>query len=600
MPELPHCPNCDAVVPARVLDGLCPRCLLARMLPGTLTATAAAAPAPAPLGRFGDYELLAVIARGGMGVVYRARQRSLGRIVALKLIRAGEFASPDESRRFQLEAAATAQFDHPHIVAIYEVGEHGGQQFFSMQFMDGGVLKACREDGELRMDAPAAARLVAKVAHAVHYAHQHGILHRDLKPGNILLDRAGEPHVSDFGLAKRADSSFDLTLSGAILGTPSYLSPEQAAGQSKRITIAADVYGLGSILYELLTGHPPFAAATPLATLRQVMEDPPKRPSRLRARVDRDLETICLKCLEKDPAHRYAAAGALAEDLERWLRHEPIRARPAPVWEYVLKWARRKPALAALLILAAVAPALIIAVLLLSQARLHQAQARATEERNKARQLAEQTRCNLYAADMFSVHLALQSTQRILAPRTLAQYLPQPDQPEVRGFEWRWLWQQARGDARVVLPAHSNDVTTVAFAPNGRWLASAGHDGWVRVFDLSARKFVAALRAYELEPDPLSRGHDFFRAVHAVSFSPDSQFLACCAAPGTRIWRLDALSARPAELKLAGRGGLFLPTEELAISYESPLLPTSTTNLAAASQIGWFDARLQPTAHRGR
>ena len=295
---------------------------------------------------FGDYEIRKELGRGGMGVVYEARQVSLNRPVALKMVKAGLLAGEDELRRFRNEAEAVALLDHPGVVPIYEVGQHDGQNYFSMRLVTGGSLVALME--RYRKDYRAAARLVAEAAEAVAHAHARGILHRDLKPANILVDREGRPHVTDFGLAKRVEGDVELTQSGAILGTPAYMSPEQASGRRGAVTIASDVYGLGAVLYALLTGRAPFGGDSVVETIDAVRNRPPEPPSRLNAAVPRDLETICLKCLEKEPRRRYPTAHALAEDLRAWLDSRPIAARRVGAAERAWLWCKRKPAIAAL------------------------------------------------------------------------------------------------------------------------------------------------------------------------------------------------------------------------------------------------------------
>ena len=295
----------------------------------------------------GNYDLLAEIARGGMGVVYKARQHQLNRTVALKLILTGRLATAEDVKRFHTEAEAAARLRHPNIVPIHEVGEVDGQHFFSMEFIEGPNLAQRLADGPV--PGRTAARYVRQIARAIQYAHLQGILHRDLKPSNILLDHNDEPHVTDFGLAKRLQSpdgpgvtAADPTRTGAVLGTPSYMAPEQAAGKVKELGPACDVYGLGAVLYELLTGRPPFRSDTPLDTVMQVLECEPVPPRLLNPKVDRDLETICLKCLEKDPNHRYASADALADDLQRYEGGEPILARSYNILTRLTR-ALRKP-----------------------------------------------------------------------------------------------------------------------------------------------------------------------------------------------------------------------------------------------------------------
>jgi WD40 repeat protein/tRNA A-37 threonylcarbamoyl transferase component Bud32 len=295
---------------------------------------------------FRDYELLRKVAQGGMGVVFQARQKTLNRLVALKMILAGRLATAVEVQRFRAEAAAAAQLDHPGIVPIYEVGEHAGHHFFSMGFVEGGSLAARVQGGPL--PPRDAARLTEQVARAVAYAHDRGIIHRDLKPANVLLDRDGQPKVTDFGLARMVASESHLTISGQVVGTPSYMPPEQAASKGERIGPAADVYALGATLYCLLTGRPPFQAASVMETLQQVLEQEPVAPRQMNAAVPRDLETICLKCLQKEPARRYPRAGALAADLAHFLAGEPIRARPVGRAERLWRWCWRNPTVASL------------------------------------------------------------------------------------------------------------------------------------------------------------------------------------------------------------------------------------------------------------
>jgi serine/threonine protein kinase len=283
--------------------------------------TKSAARAVELLGELGDYELLEEVGRGGQGVVFRARQKSLNRTVALKVISLGQWASKAHLKRFRLEAEAAARLEHPGIVPIHEVGERDGSCYFSMKFIEGGQLDEVVRRAP--MSIRQAAELIAKVARTVHYAHEHGILHRDIKPGNVLLDQKGEPHLTDFGLARLVETESTMTRTLEVLGTPSYMAPEQAVGNNAAVSSVTDVYGLGAVFYQLLTGQPPFAGGATYETIKLLLDAEPRHPRLLNPKIDRDLSTICLKCLEKDPKRRYSSALAFAEDLERWLKHEP-------------------------------------------------------------------------------------------------------------------------------------------------------------------------------------------------------------------------------------------------------------------------------------
>ena len=363
------CGKCGAEIPADARQAFCPACLLetglglladepvaggdlsagalAKADDGAPTADKTKATRSAKIfGDFGDYELLEEIGRGGQGVVYRARQKSLNRTVALKVIGLGHWATEAHLKRFRREAEAAASLEHPGIVPIHEVGERDGSCYFSMKFIEGGQLDevVTRTPMSIRQ----AAELIAKVARTVHYAHEHGILHRDIKPGNILLDQKDEPHLTDFGLARLVEAESTVTRTKEVLGTPSYMAPEQAVGETTKLTGATDVYGLGAVLYQLLTGHPPFSGGTTYETVRLVLETNPRRPRLCNPKIDRELETICLKCLDKDPKRRYPSALALAQDLEHWLKHEPVLARRTGIFIRGKKWVRRNP-IAALL-----------------------------------------------------------------------------------------------------------------------------------------------------------------------------------------------------------------------------------------------------------
>jgi serine/threonine protein kinase len=333
------CPKCGSEVPADAPEGGCPGCLLESALKQQQATKSERL--VAIVGELGDYELLEEVGRGGQGVVFRAQQKSLNRTVALKVIGLGQWASRADVKRFRREAEAAASLDHPSIVPIFEVGERDGSCYFSMKFVEGGQLH------EFVRRAPISIRqaveLIAKVARTVHYAHEHGILHRDIKPGNILLDQKGEPHLTDFGLARLVEKESTVTHTLEVLGTPSYMAPEQASANNAKLTSATDVYGLGAVLYQLLTGHPPFAGGTTYETIRLLLNTEPRQPRQLNPKIDRELSTICLKCLEKDPKRRYSSALALAEDLEHWLRHEPIQARRTGIFSRGRKWVRRNP-----------------------------------------------------------------------------------------------------------------------------------------------------------------------------------------------------------------------------------------------------------------
>lgn len=500
------CPRCGTATPDGVLSGHCPQCLITTALDGFLL-DASPGPEPATIfGSFGDYELLDEIARGGMGVVYRARQKSLNRLVAVKMLLGGEFASPEFVRRFQAEAEAAARLQHPNIVRIHEVGQEKGQHFFSMELIEGSDLAHLVRERPL--PPRRAAEYLKGIAEAVHFAHGQGILHRDLKPSNILIDPFDQPRITDFGLARQFEAGRDITVTKQAFGSPAYISPEQARGDTAGP--AADIYSLGALLYHLVTGRPPFQSETIHGILRQVSEREPLPPRALNPGVPPDLQTICLKCLEKIPSRRYASAADLALELGRFLRDEPILARPAGRIEKVWRWSRRRPVVAAL------STALLIATIggvtgIFSQWR------RATASERKMG-------LNLYAADMRQAANALAEGDLGQARRLLNLHQPKEHAPDLRGFEWYYLWHRCLGEQAAVLSGHEGIVTTVATSPDGRWAVSGGQDGLVFVWDIEQKRLVTQFN---------SPG----KAVWDVQFTSDGRHLVAAGWHGSvQLW----------------------------------------------------------------
>jgi WD40 repeat protein len=442
-------------------------------------------------------EILGELGRGSMGVVYQARQDILKRTVALKMILVGQLAGPEQLARFRLEAEAVARLQHPHIVQIYEVGEHNGLPYCLLEYVDGGSL--AQKLAGVPQPATETAEMVRTLALAVHTAHQHGIIHRDLKPANILLTADGEPKIADFGLAKQLDDDLGYTQTGVAVGTPSYMAVEQAEGRIKDIGPATDVYALGAILYEMLTGRPPFRGATMLETLEQVRTCDPVPPSHLQPDLSHDLETICLKALAKNPARRYGTADALADDLRRWLAGEPIQARPVGHVERTWRWIRRNPrvtALAAVLFLAlGIGTAGVTWEWRRAEANLQDA---LTARQREASQI-DRAESLLYAADTQAAANAYLNGDVNEAVRRLERQRPTETGRDRREFAWRRLWALSHA-SEDTLTGHDGDVYVVRVVGDGRELVTAGRDGTLRLWNLAdqARSQVLLRGAGEL------------------------------------------------------------------------------------------------------
>lgn len=448
---------------------------------------------------FGDYELREEIARGGMGIVYRATQRTLSRTVAVKVLRDQLFAGGGDVERFKTEAAAAAALRHPNIVGIHEIGEHQGRHFFSMDYVSGGTLAHHLRDGPL--PARKAAGLMLKIARAIQHAHIQGVLHRDLKPANVLLDAEGEPMVTDFGLAKHAAQEMALTVSGQVLGTPAYMAPEQAAGRTKDFGPQTDVYGLGALLYHLVSGRAPFTGDSHLAVMTQVMQDDPVSVQLLNPSIPRDLETVCAKAMAKDIPRRYPSAQEFADDLQRFLDGMPVVARPVGSLGKLWRWARRHRALAAAL----------TAVVLLTFGVL----TTVTLSRSRIEGMREEAVARLYAADM---RLALQSIaeNRHGHAAPLLDRYNAPENQRLRGFEWYAARELNRSNAAAALESLNSQVRAVAWSPDGRWLAAGGNN----------------FRLWEWVDGRSVLRHTSEQPVYALAFSADSKRLAASRAEG--------------------------------------------------------------------
>ncbi|HUE71084.1 MAG TPA: protein kinase [Pirellulaceae bacterium] len=499
--------------------------------------------APTRLRYFGDYEILDEIAHGGMGVVYKARQTSLNRIVAVKMILAGQLANESDVKRFQAEAEAAANLHHPGIVGIYEVGMQDGQHYYSMEYIDGKNLAQIVRERPLPIAT--AAECVRDIATVLKYAHEQKVLHRDLKPSNILLDAHGRVRITDFGLAKRVEGESDLTMTGQILGTPSYMSPEQAAAQHAIIGPSTDIYALGAILYELITGRPPFRSENVAETLRQVQHDEPVRPRLLNPKLPRDLETICLKCLEKEPRRRYGSAQLLAEDLGRFLRGEPILARPISRPARAWRWCKRNPAAAGFLFASSVALLALVGVAVgqYYNAQLETANASLTTvnaqlgtannslETTTAKlqttlqavqtEKAEADRQRLRADDLnYAVSMALADRARVggnsaLAINLLERFRLPNGTRDQRGFEWHYLWRACYGHMPLLRGPFSAG-TRVAFSSDGRHLATSSKENTITIWDSASGKLVHTLREFPTAAIAYSADGKVFAAVGTV------------------------------------------------------------------------------------
>ena len=540
MPDSNRCAECGTPLPAYWPKGLCARCALDGALDLThggsqvhqleTPALSSGLRPPqsgaenSPLGSFGDYDLLEEIARGGMGVVYKARQRKLGRIVAVKMILAGPLAGKEFVQRFRTESTAAAILQHPNIVAIHDVGVHDGRHYFSMDYVEGQNL--AQRVGQQPLPANKAARCVEIIAEAIHYAHERGILHRDLKPSNVLIDLNDQPRITDFGLARRLDGESSLTMTGQVLGSPNFMPPEQAGAKNGKVGRPSDVYALGGILYYLLTARAPCHADSLEHTLSQVLNTEPVSPRLLNPSVPRDLETITLKCLEKEPSRRYQTAKELAEELGRVLRHEPIQARPVNAPEKLWRWCRRKPAVAGGFGLALAALVFGLAATSWQWRRAERIAGSERHERQRA-EAGESNAVQQIYIDQLNLTQAAWEQNNVSRMRRLLDETASAPQ---RGFEW-YYWQRQMHLELRALRGHTGPILAVAYSPDGRRIVTGSADNSARVWDSETGQ----------ELFPLTGHSD---SVRSVAFSSDGQRIVTGSWDRTiRVW--EAATGRP-------------------------------------------------------
>jgi WD40 repeat protein/serine/threonine protein kinase len=534
-----NCQNCGTALAANAIDGLCPKCLLTSALRAGFSTSLELKPCknPEQQGKhelWGDYELIEEIARGGMGKVFKARQVSLKRIVAVKVLLYGEFTHDKFVKRFWSEAEAAASLQHPNIVIIHEIGTHKGQPYFSMDYISGKSLSDVIKEKAL---APKRAAAYLKIiAEAIQHAHERGILHRDLKPSNILIDSAEQPRITDFGLARNMNGSAG-TDSDSLIGSPNYMPPEQAMGETEALP-AGDIYSLGAILYHMITGRPPVLAATLQETILELLHNEPVAPRLLNPSVPRDLETICLTCLNKDPLRRYSSAKSLASDLECFLSNRPIQARPSSAAVKMTRWCQRKPVAAAFLVTLFLAAAGAIA------ASFH------------FNQLRRESQYNLYLGDMNQAHHDWQEGNYGMALSYLRKNSPLETGRDLRGFEWQHLWWLTRGNCAFKLPQHKQVVGTLNYSPDGELLATFTWDtsNRLKVWEMATQKMRYAL------PDISSFG----------GFSRDGEVIVGGKRDGTVLF-CEAKSGKV--LRAIATGG-----EIVAFAAEKKIVATIQTN----------------------